>query len=377
MVSAIIANLWSKLQHERILSMNKIAWIWLGLSFLFFATAYAADPAAYVATVSVKSQTEDDRLLGFRAALSQVVNQVSGNRGMAYQLKVSGMTNLYPYIQRYYYQAASEETGEDEETLDNIVKKTQRLVVQFDPLSVDNLIKTASLPATPAVAVHLTPVLLWLSVNEKGKAWLLSDDGENPLAKQVKFMGKNKNLDIMVPMFDLDDVNALSVSEVDKMNISSISQASARYGSELILVGSVAGQDKDWKARWMLLKNGKRFAWDDHGVSLNGAVLSGLLKASDMVNNPNAIETANNKGRIILTVSGIENVTHYASVNAYLQNLNEVSSVSILRVEPSRIIFDVVLASDDRDGFVKSLAANPHFVAQPNVSTQELNYTWK
>gem|GEM_PF-6985889 len=357
--------------------MNKIAWIWLGLSFLFFATAYAADPAAYVATVSVKSQTEDDRLLGFRAALSQVVNQVSGNRGMAYQLKVSGMTNLYPYIQRYYYQAASEETGEDEETLDNIVKKTQRLVVQFDPLSVDNLIKTASLPATPAVAVHLTPVLLWLSVNEKGKAWLLSDDGENPLAKQVKFMGKNKNLDIMVPMFDLDDVNALSVSEVDKMNISSISQASARYGSELILVGSVAGQDKDWKARWMLLKNGKRFAWDDHGVSLNGAVLSGLLKASDMVNNPNAIETANNKGRIILTVSGIENVTHYASVNAYLQNLNEVSSVSILRVEPSRIIFDVVLASDDRDGFVKSLAANPHFVAQPNVSTQELNYTWK
>lgn len=334
----------------------------------------ANNASPYTASVTVNSQSEGERLQGFRAALSQVVNQVSGDRTMASQLKINTRNDLYPFIKRYYYQPLeeSEDADDDGEDADDtqIPSSKQTLVVEFDQIAVDGLIKT------PAVATtsNLTHVLFWLAVDEGKKPRIVENDDK--LAEQVKFSGKSKGLDLMLPMLDLDDIGSVNVSDVAQFNVPAISQASMRYGNDLVLVASVALDNRTWSAKWLLLKNGKRFGWSDEGTTLNGTILSGLLKASDMISNPSAVEI-NNEQHVILTLTGIGNVTHYAAANAYLQGLHEVSSVQILRVEPERVMFDVTLTNNDKDAFMKALQANPHFVLEANPSPQELTYTWK
>lgn len=350
--------------------------------------AYAADEA-YTITVAVNSQDEGERSVAFHRALVQVVNAVSGNKSLASQLKVDKITDLFPYIKRFYYQNSVADDDDSDEDLSDDADESdysdedsqpapasnppaQNLVVEFDPMEIDSLIKSANAIAPS----NLTQVLLWLSVDAGKKPWVLSNDDEDKFAQQVKSMGKNKNLDILLPMMDLDDMGAVTVSDITQFNVSALSQASMRYGSDLVLIAAVHLENKKWLTSWMLLKNGKRFTWDDQGVTLNGAILSGLLKASEMIITPSAVEI-NKEEHLVLTITGMENVTNYASINAYLQQLHEVSALQVLRVESTRVVFDVSLVSNSQANFIKSLQANPHLMIEPSASAQELNFKWK
>ncbi|MBI5448532.1 MAG: DUF2066 domain-containing protein [Gammaproteobacteria bacterium] len=360
-----------------------------------------AQSAAYTATIKVNSQSEADREQGVRTALAQVVKQVSGDPALATQLNINSIKQVYSYVTRYRYQMeqeeveeddadAEEDDGEEEEgdvPAEQVASSSDRtvlnLTVEFDPKAVDALIKTAKtapvenkVASVATVDANLTHVLFWLVVDEGGKPQLVENDEEDKLAKQVKFTGKTKGLDLMLPMADLDDLGALTAADVLRFNMANISQASARYGTDLVLVASVLSDNKHWKAKWLLLKNGKRFSWSEQGVTREGVILSGLLKASDLISSATAVEV-NNEEHIVLTVVGIGNVTHYASVNAYLQSLSEVSSIQILRVEPTKVIFDVTLANADRAALMKALQTNTHLVLDPSPSPHELNYIWK
>ena len=252
-------------------------------------------------------------------------------------------------------------------------KEQQSLVVEFEPLAVDNLIKT--LNQSSSTDINLTPVLLWLSINENNKSWMLSNETQS-LGDQIKFTAKSKNLGIVLPMMDIDDINTINTREIEGFDVSAISQASIRYATDFILIGSIVEKEpKSWSAKWMLLKNQKRFTWIEHGVTLNGVILSGLLKAAEMITVPSSTEEHGK--RLVLRVSGVNNVTDYASINAYLQQLPEVSSLQVLRVEASKVILDIILADGDQEVFEKTLRSNPHFISEVQTSKQDLHYQWK
>ncbi|EKD75842.1 MAG: hypothetical protein ACD_44C00008G0002 [uncultured bacterium] len=351
------------------------------LFFIFFSLyllpsfVFASD-ASYMATVPVASQSQEERIQGFYAALTKVVNQVSGNKMMANQLKINKLDNLYPYIKRYYYLSSHSDVDEDEEDDEGEAPEAQEqqsLVVEFEPLAVDNLIKT--LNQSFSSDINLTPVLLWLAINENNKSWMLSNETQS-LGDQIKFTAKSKNLSIVLPMMDIDDINTINTREIEGFDVSAISQASIRYATDFTLIGSIIEKEpKSWSAKWMLLKNQKRFTWIDHGVTLNGVILSGLLKAAEMITAPSSTEGQSK--HLVLTVSGVNNVTDYASINAYLQQLPEVSSLQVLRVEASKVILDIILADGEEEAFEKTLRSNPHFISEVQTSKQDLHYQWK
>lgn len=354
-------------------------WVVFALLLAILAPVYAED-SPYTIAVEVYTQNPAERTQAFHKALAEVVNVISNNPNTAFQLGVNKVPDVLPYIKRFYYEKADEE-DEDEGSdgleevsgIPTATNKLQYLVVEFDPLAIDNYIKAPVVVAAPS---NLTHVLLWLEVDDENKKpFILANDEQDKLAQQVKYMGKSKNLDIMLPMMDIDDLAAISISDVTQFKATQINQASIRYGNDLVLVAVMKETGLKWNAKWMLIKNGERFTWNDTGFTLNGAILSGLLKASDMITTPSSIEL-NKEDRLVLTISNLESVTDYAKINAYLQKLDEISSLQVIRVEATRVIFDVRLVDSDRKAFTKALQNNSHLTLEPSSSSQELNFRW-
>lgn len=349
----------------------------LFLALLLMPLARAAD-AAYVARVPVVSQSDTERLQAFRVALSQVVNKQSGDKTMASQLKINNIGDLYSYIERYYYVKTksdySEEEDEDEGSQPDL-SSHQDLVVEFIPLRVDNLIQSVKAMTNTA---NTTRVLLWLVVTDGNKSWIVSDDETDKLTTQIKFMGKQKGLEILFPILDLDDLDGISMTDLKNLDVNAIKQASNRYTSDQIVSAVATHQGEKWNMQWLLLNDGKRSVWNDRGITLEGAVFSGLLKAEDKIISPNAtgVDVYNNP-HVILTVSGIGSVSYYATVNAALQQLPEVSELQVLRVDSEKVMFDVTLSKGDVNDLIASLNKEPNFKFQSNPSKQELNYTWR
>lgn len=340
-----------------------------------------AEGQDYVASVPVFSQSDAERVQGLRSALAQVVTQQSGDKGLAARLQIATLRDIYAYVQRYYYIQLHDEDSEDEEE-DGALQEshhiesapTQKLVVEFIPLRVDNLIQSADAATSTAPK---TKVMLWLVVTEGDKVSLISDDETDKLTQQIKMMGKQKGLDIILPMLDLDDIDEISPQDVKAFSINPIKQASLRYHVDHIVAASALHQGGKWQMQWMLLNDGKRSVWNDRGITLEGAVFSGLLKAEDKIITPNEIGIdINQVSHIILTISDLTSVSDYAAINTYLHKLDSIDEVKVLRVDSQKVMFDLSVNQGDMASLIQSLNKQPNLKFDSNPSKQELNYRW-
>ncbi|KAF0191412.1 MAG: hypothetical protein FD165_1746 [Gammaproteobacteria bacterium] len=327
----------------------------------FAAYAVEADNL-YDAEIPVTGQGTAERAEPLKAALAEVVVKVTGDRKSATHPKLAlTIERAGDFVQQYRYQAvAAQPAADPRNPLDPVY--THVMHVDFDAKAVNKALRDAGFPVWGRVR-PLT--VAWIAVQEPaGKRYIVGADTSPEWRGPVLDRAARRGIPLLVPAMDLEDQLAISFADVWAAFQHNLVEASRRYQADAVLVGRVR-QDAaaGWQVTWGFYQGGNSDQWESSGVTRSAALVAGVDKAADLlgVRFSKVFGLAENDS-VRLRVSDIHALDDYARVTRYLVSLDTVASLQVTRVEPSSVLFDLIIQSS-REGLRQTIALGNVLVA--------------
>ncbi|MBT8143199.1 MAG: DUF2066 domain-containing protein [Gammaproteobacteria bacterium] len=278
-------------------------------------------PDLYSATATAIDRSQEERVEAFRNALATVLVKVSGDRQVTSNpATVDLLDNAQGYLQQYRYT----ESGD--------------IWAAFDGESLERAMRNIGLPVwgrdRPAV-------LLWLAVDwGGGRRGIVTADQDTQLRASIQRVADSRGMPIVFPLFDSEDRDLMSFSDLWGGFSEKIDAASARYAPGAVLVGRASrGSGSRLFVRWQLDFGGIRESWE-------GGLSPGLHQAASLLAQRFATRAGSSSASTVLAVSGIDSFADYAEVSAYLEKLSVVSAISVQQVAADTVLFGVQLQGD-------------------------------
>jgi hypothetical protein len=320
----------------------------------------------YQDEVVVASQNAKDKANGVQTALADVFIKVSGNSHV-----LDNNPNLKANINRadQFVQEFSYTTPTDAPRTTPYL-----LFVRFDAEAINRLLREAG---TPTWGQNRPLILVWLALQTPDHPLDIVDSSTD-FQKLLRQSAKQRGLPMIFPTMDVTDLSLVSVTDITKLNLTSLQQASQRYASGAMLIGDVKQVKSDFKSHWQLVLGDNTWNWDVIGKTLpevySGVVddvADALATRFGLINNSDALS------ELTLTVSGVKQHADLLSLIKYLQRMNTVNEVQLRSVSGSDIIFDLSLHGS-RESFVQaaSISKNLKPVTTENLADGNLEYKW-
>jgi hypothetical protein len=298
------------------------------------ATALAATfPNLYRVTVLPDAAAPDPRAAAEKAAFARLLVRVTGNRAAATD------PQLLPLIQdaRGY---------ESSYGLD----RQGRPQVGFFAARVDQALTALNYPVCGA---ERPLTLIWIAVDDGagGRGMLAANDLATDLAPatvelltmirtQLVAVSDERGLPITLPLLDLEDLNAVTFTDVWGGFEDRVGVASARYRADAVLIGRVRPGVLGHDVEWLLLRDGVR-------KSIGG---TGLRDGVDSVADLFSAELCTVGGASLarLTVLDVATSADYGRVLSYLETLSVLQSVDVDSLEDGVLSLHVAARGDAR-----------------------------
>jgi len=342
------------------LSLQMVA----GLLLLFtlpLTAAAAQIKGLYQAEAPVAGQQAEQRAEAIRAAFGKVLIKVTGNRRITARPELAGkIKNANRYVQQYSYRLAVAASGEHQQ-------EPQRwLQVSFDAAAVDLLLQDLGLPVWSS---SRPAMLFWGGIEQQRRRHLLSAEREPQLLDLIERTATGRGLPILFPLLDLEDQGRLQAADLWGDFDSTLRDASARYGADLILAGRmVRVSDKLWRGNWRLFQDQRVVSWANEGSSRAAIAIDGIEQAVDRLAARFAPVVADNSlERTRLRVSGIGSLADYAAVSKLLRSQSGVEGMQLLAVERSGITFQLQMRGGF-DALQQGLTLGRLIVADPQIA---------
>ena len=331
----------------------------------------------YQATVPVQNQSRQVRAIAEREALSEVIIKVSGQHEVLESAEIkNAVSNASQYLRQFEF------SRDDQGQL--------LLHAQFDENKLNKLLRRESLPIW---GKRRPAILLWMAGEDAQTLvrHVISRESYNHLREQILTVSKQRGLPILFPLYDLQDNQSVSVSDVWGHFYHHIVKFSARYDHDAIVIArfrhldetqeqanlSADGQDMNWNLQWRLYEQ-------DNLVKVNAIdgnlteVLEQLVHAlADNYANQYAVNSANlaNASSMILTVHGVGDIKHLIAAEDLLGSFSAVADVNLHHLKGQTAQFNVTLLGEPLD-LIKGMALEQQFEAvfDPlNDNKDELN----
>ncbi|MFT5390349.1 MAG: hypothetical protein ACI8PT_000534 [Gammaproteobacteria bacterium] len=302
------------------------------IGWLIGATSVRTSVAAeveglYVAEIPVASKDAAQREGALAKALFEVLVKVTGSAGAAKHPQIrEAATRSAEYLRQYRYETVMRE-GPGGVPVPILV-----LVGEFDPKSVNELVRSVGLPMWSRIRPTM---LIWLAGEggvQPGPA-LLGPADSPALIEAASAAAQRRGLPIVLPLLDLQDRAAAKVADVWAGRAQALAGASARYEPEAILLGRLSNSGAAaWSGQWTLLLNGVTQSWANNAQSGQAAIDAGIGGATDRVATRFAQRNVGVRG-VQVRVLGVVGVEDYVRTLAYLESLDLVSRVSVVAAE--------------------------------------------
>ncbi|ALP52506.1 hypothetical protein Tel_04720 [Candidatus Tenderia electrophaga] len=323
-------------------------WLLVGLAVGYVPGAQAAQvEGLYQAQVPVKTQTREERLEVYPAALAQVVVKLSGDRSVPELPELSGlMGNAVSLVQQFQY---AELPPGDETLLEDGYKRL--LVARFDGQAVSQALIEANVPLWGSTRPE---VLLWLAIEDRETRYLLGANAAAELESRLEAQAARRGLPLMLPLLDLDDRRQVDFGDVWGDFHHTVMQASARYSADTVLIGRlIRAEDGAWRTRWSLhyaaAPNTPSEFWQAQVNSQEEALAVGIDGAADRIARRYAqLYSPDSADSVALTVTGVGGMAGYARAMDYLESLDIVTAVEVARVRQEEVLFRVAIRGDAR-----------------------------
>lgn len=310
--------------------------------------ARAAGP--YAAEVVVTNQSDAQRSSGFARGLLQVLQRVTGDRGVNQRPGVGEeLRNARAYVDRYDYRQ-DEGVGPTGAPTFNTT-----LVVQYDAKKVDEMIATLGLPLWP---MPRPKPVLWLAIDDgSGSGPRLVGLDKSNAARPVLDRAKQRGYALGLPAGNAAE-QAL-VGAIWRGDAASISRASAKYAPPMQLIGKLYRTPKGgWQADWIFLDNAKQLAkTSTTDADARRAMAAGADVAADALirRYARAGRPLGPPGRYTVTFTGVNSTDDFIRLAAYLERTAVVKRATPVRATPEALVYELELVSG-LPGFSKIVA---------------------
>lgn len=218
-----------------------------------------------------------------------------------------------------------------------------RLVVQFEPRAVLELLKSADLPIWRSARDR---VIAWVVIEQDGQRNLLGAASPDELPAAMIDQSRARGLDLNLPLLDLEDQLNVDPAAVWGRLSQVLESASERYAADVLMVGRIRPlPDGEWLGEW-------QFWLDNEVLEQRSSDPDLLVQARAMVDLLTDELAARNAvlgreaGRLQLAVSGIRDPADYGELLGYLRGLEFIDAVAINRLEGNRLWIDLDTRAD-------------------------------
>lgn len=342
---------------------------------LFFACAFtplfaAVVPHLYDVTLTCESQAQDEWQKSVQLGLSQVLERISSAPIMQNSQVKYALDHAADYVEQYSY------TG-------------NQLTIKYSPELVNQLVQKMG---HTVWGQRRPKVVLWLAIEDNNQRRLVGVETDPNLQTYLSDVARKNGIPLILPLMDLEDMSAITVTDVWGQFPSVLQQASLRYGAQTILLGrvfhnSAYAPDIAWEGNWQLVGNDSS-TWRVQGNSLEEVLSQGVSGATRFIKSsvepqlPTQPHTlgANTKP-FLIAIEGIESSNDFVSVEAYLKSLSPVKEVNIHQLLGALAIFEVTLRNDvGRHALEQAVSMDQHLIPalgkHQEVAHIESCYRW-
>lgn len=327
----------------------------------------------YEAEVQVEGQGKEERSEAIRAVLAEVAMKVTGRRGVA------GLPGLAPafkraeqMMQQYRYRPLPEEMARVIPVISPAqaaAKGVQRQVLwaSFDPSAVNQALRQAGLPVWGRVR---PAVLVLLALEEPAQKSVLLADSRPELQPILENRARRRGVPMLLPQ----DAEAEGVRFPDIWNGArdALLKAAARERADAVLAGRLTQRAGAWRVRWTLYQGNSVDAWESGGAP-HDVLEAGVDGAADALAKRFAEVLSDVAGAVLITVADVATLDDYARAMNYLQSLDGVSEVGVVRLETGKITFRL-MARGSGKGLAQTIALGKMLVNIPDeVSAPEVD----
>lgn len=298
----------------------------------------------YSAKVVVGSQSAADRNQALKKALAVVILKVGGKK-IEHPLVSQAIKNYNQYVNQYQYTRSS---------------KLTYLDVSFNEEKINNLFKASDL----AIWGRLRPqVMVWV-VEENGLARnLLSATSNSAIPVAIDAFSQLRGLPLIMPIMDLTDLSALTVTDVWGRFSQPVAQASKRYFAESIVVVRISNnslvmqeetdncqplcQTQPLVLDWSLMADAQNehsqvFSEQYQGEDALEMLNRALSDITDVIYQQYALSTSNSN-ELLIDVANISSLPELIAVSEFLGELSAVESVQLVSAQGSNRRFKLSL----------------------------------
>ncbi|MCV2884039.1 DUF2066 domain-containing protein [Aestuariibacter sp. AA17] len=358
----------------------------------------------YQAKVEVSDQSERAQSRAVKDALGRVLVKVSGSDLILQHDQIKQqLKNSQSFLTSYRF--------------DND-KGIQFLLAEFDKQRVESAILASGFSIWGA---RRPDSLLWIALEdiESGERRILSEAQQDPFSEMAKRTAQSRGIPLAFPLYDLTDIDALSVFDVWGQFVTSIQRASERYRADYILSARVYFRDDEANAsekrevplnsaveaqqdtpQWLLdyedPQSDSLTGWiADYSLISGGNVTQQSISASTKENLASMLMTiladtlakryaidlaaGREEGNVVdITMANVSNLQTYVAVSQFLQSLSVVQQVSLKQQSGTQAIYSLTLfgnVDDLKNAFKLDDKIRPTRDAFGQVS-DELKFIW-
>ena len=298
----------------------------------------------YSAKVAVASQSTGARNQALKNALRAILVKVGGKK-IEHPLITQAINNYNQYVTQYQY------VHNDNEILLN---------VSFDESKINRLFKESDL----AIWGRLRPqVLVWLVDEDGFERKIISSTSNSLLPKTIDDFSQLRGLPLIMPIMDLTDLSALTLTDVWGRFSQPVAQASARYMAEAIVVVRISNssllnnldttedcplcQTHNLVVDWSLMTDAQSedsqvFSQQYHGDNADKLLVLALSDITDIIYQQYALSTTNNNV-LEVDIANIASLGDLIAVSDFLGELSAVQSVQLVSAQGTNRRFKLFL----------------------------------
>ena len=355
-------------------------------------------PDLYEATVRVSDQSRQARRTAQKEAFKKVLIKVSGNDDV---LKNPAVKNAIRKAGEYLRQFEFVRDDQNESALQAF----------FDEGKISRLLRQESLPIW---GKRRPSILLWMVGEDPNNAarQVVSKESYAQLMTQITSVSKQRGLLIIFPLYDIEDNQKVSVSDVWGHFYSHISQFSYRYQTDSIIISrlwyetddqeqqqseplttidtSIDDQIPDetvinkgqWRLEWRLYESDKQVDVNTISGRLDDVVEQLVHNMADRYASAYAVDSSKleNSTQIVLTVKGVAQIGDLIAAEKLLLSFSAVADVMLKTVNNDVAEFEIMLLGESLD-LLQGMDLEQHFekIYDPLAQVNEdlpLEYRW-
>ncbi len=270
----------------------------------------------------------------------------------------SAYRKVTSYLQRFEYASQEDNT-----------EFPYEIALYFEPRLIDGLIQQAKMPLWGS---NRPLSIIWLAVEENfERKVVLESEEEGSLYPILKENAVRRGLPIIMPLMDLEDELAVSISDIWGRFPSAIKQASIRYPSDVVMYGRINQVGENWLGKFGYIIQDQEVVFDALGESKEEVVANMMDSLADrLCDKYCVVQEIGQKNELLVNVSNISNFKQFKAAESYLADLSSVNKVSVVKLSKYDVLFKLTLLGQI-NSTVEGIALSQKMVAiEPPVKSE-------